>query len=385
MKVSRTVLFLALGLGGAPLAGAALTPSAAQAQDDTYEGGSFDGSGMADVPEAGSGHGYRLGAGMRPDTPARYVIRRGDTLWDVTGHFYGDPFLWPRVWSYNPEVTNPHWIYPEGQLRLVPEARAGVQPAVAPRDRSRLRIGRPSQGGVLLREEGFLDHDALRETGEIVGSPEDHMMLMPYDQVYVQFDASQDARVSPGQEWTVYTEAVPDEAPAAEVGTLVRIYGIVRIDGYDREHHTARATIMEALEPIERGHRIAAMTRRFDDVAARRNDRDLRAHVVASLRPRTLLGDQQVVFLDVGEEQGVQVGNRLFIVRQGDTWQSEIAGSSLDPGRTVEQVRAPGEYPPEVLAEIRVVSTRPHTCTAMVTASTRELTIGDRAEMRRGY
>ena len=304
----------------------------------------------------------------------------------MTGHYYGDPYLWPRIWSYNPEITNPHWIYPEGQLRLIPLAGSTmVALPTAQRGSPRVRIGRPSQGGVLLREEGFLDQDALRETGEIVGSPEDHMMLMTYDQVYVQFDAVQDSRVRTGQEWTVYTEATDNDAPAAEAGTLVRIYGVVRIDGYDRERHLARATITEALEPIERGHRIAAMPRRFDEVAARRNDRDLTAHVAASLRPRTLLGDQQVVFLDVGAEQGVQVGNRLFVTRQGDVWRDEIDGSALEPGRTVEQHREASQLPDEVVAEVRIVHVRPKTCTALVTASTREVGIGDRVEMRRGY
>jgi hypothetical protein len=389
MRVSPSVFVIALGLTGVPVAVGTLAPGGARAQDLGYEGGSFDGSGMSDVPEDAPNRGYRLGAGARADMPARYVVQRGDTLWDVTGRYYGDPFLWPRVWSYNPEITNPHWIYPEGQLQLVPP---GGPPAVTPAGphvaltrEPRVRIGHLSEGSVLLREEGFLDRDALRESGEIVGSPEDHMLLMTYDQVYVQFDAAQDARVAPGQEWTVYTEAVEGDAPAADAGTLVRIYGIVRINSYDRERHMARATITEALEPIERGHRIAAMPRRFDVVEPRRNERDLRAHVVAALRPRTLLGEQQVVFLDVGSQQGVQVGNRLFVVRRGDTWQEEIDGSAFEPGSTVQQVHPPGEYPEEVLAEVRVVGVRPSTCTALVTASTSELGIGDQAEMRRGY
>lgn len=390
MTVPRSVLVFALGFASALAIAVTLSPAPTRAQDEGYQGGSFDGSGMSDVPEQGPSHDYRLGAGARVDMPARYVIRRGDTLWDVTGRYYGDPYLWPRVWSYNPEITNPHWIYPEGQLQLVPPG--GATPAVTPvgprvssSGRSRVRIGDLSAGGVMLREEGFLDRDALRESGEIVGSPEDHMMLMTYDEVYVQFDAAQDSHVVPGQEWTIYTEAIDNDAPAAEVGTLVRIYGIVRIDSFDRERHMARATIMEALEPIERGHRVAAMPRHFDDVAARRNDRELRAHIVAALRPRTLLGEQQVVFLDVGSTKGVQVGNRLFVLRQGDSWREELDSSALEPGVTVEQTSPPAEYPEEVVAEVRVVGVRPNTCAALVTASTREVSIGDQAQMRRGY
>ena len=57
------------------------------------------------------------GSGQRV-VPEIYTVRRGDTLWDITGRYYGNPWYWPRVWSYNPEVTNPHWIYPLDRLRL---------------------------------------------------------------------------------------------------------------------------------------------------------------------------------------------------------------------------------------------------------------------------
>ncbi len=381
MKVSRTLLAVILGLAGAPLFTAISPP--VHAQDEGFEGSSFDGSNVADDEDATA-----RPSGPRGEVPARYVVRRGDTLWDVTGRFFGDPFLWPRVWSYNPEITNPHWIYPEGALRLLPAAgtpQAAAAAAAMPRRSPHVRIGRASQGGVFLREEGFLDREALSESGEIVGSPADHMLLSTYDEAYVQFDADQDERVAPGQEWTIFTEASGADAPDEAAGTLVRIYGAVRVETYDRERHTARATIIEALEPIERGHRIAAMPRRFDDVPARRNERDLRARIIASMRPRTLLGEQQVIFLDVGSEQGVREGNRLFVVRQGDTWREDIGSGALEPGSTAEVRRTPGEYPEEIVAEVRIVHVRPKTCTAIVTASTRELAIGDRAEMRRGY
>jgi hypothetical protein len=125
--------------------------------------------------------------------------------------------------------------------------------------------------------------------------------------------------------------------------------------------------------------------RRFDEVPPRRNERDLRARIIASLRPRTLLGEQQVIFLDVGGEQGVVAGNRLFVVRQGDDWRAGLADESIEPGSSAQVQRTADEFPEEIVAEIRIVHVRPRTSTAIVTASTRELAIGDRAEMRRGY
>jgi hypothetical protein len=392
MKASRTFLAVILALSGAsPLASVA-SPAPARAQDDNFEGSAFDASNDSSTGDASPGDEARRSSMSPRDIPARYVVRRGDTLWDVTGRFFGDPFLWPRIWSYNPDITNPHWIYPEGQLRLVPEpgtpqaaAAAAAAAPSAQRGAPRLRIGRSSNGGVLLREEGFLDRDALRESGEVVGSPADHMLLTTFDEVYLQFDPEQETPVAPGQEWTIFTEAEGADAPESPAGTLIRIYGAARIDTYDRERRNARATIIEALEPIERGHRVAAVPRRFDEVPPRRNERDLRARIIASLRPRTLLGEQQVIFLDVGGEQGVVAGNRLFVVRQGDDWRAGLADESIEPGSSAQVQRTAAEFPEEIVAEIRIVHVRPRTSTAIVTASTRELAIGDCAEMRRGY
>src|SRR5262249_41651714 len=52
--------------------------------------------------------------------PELHVVRRGDTLWDICWFYFNDPWQWPRVWSYNPQITNPHWIYPGDLVRLLP-------------------------------------------------------------------------------------------------------------------------------------------------------------------------------------------------------------------------------------------------------------------------
>ena len=63
-----------------------------------------------------------------PDT---YTVKPGDTLWDLSGRFLNNPWYWPKIWSYNPEITNPHWIYPGNLLKFFPgaeEAPTRVEP-----------------------------------------------------------------------------------------------------------------------------------------------------------------------------------------------------------------------------------------------------------------
>ena len=47
-----------------------------------------------------------------------HIVVSGDTLWDITGAYLGDPFKWPTVWQYNPQIADAHWIYPGDTVHL---------------------------------------------------------------------------------------------------------------------------------------------------------------------------------------------------------------------------------------------------------------------------
>jgi len=345
--------------------------------------------GAASLDEArGTGQGLVLGSNAGGNVPGVYTVRRGDTLWDITGRYFGNPYHWPRVWSYNPEITNPHWIYPMDHIRLRPEGQAQ---ASLPGDQGRQttdRTQRPSAGTVRLRNEGYLEEDALEDVGVIIGSPEENMLLSTYDDVYVRF--GEDADVEPGRDYTIFREIdLEEERNNDEEGVLVRILGVVRLQDYDADREMGRGTITEALDPIERGFHLAPIPRRFDMVPPRENTQDVEAEVVAALEPRQLSSNAQIVFVNKGSQDGVQVGNRFFFVRQGDEWRRVEGDSGAGSfGETVEDAPEPDdeeEYLPEVVAEGRVVNVRERSAALFITGSTDPIVIGDKAEMRRGF
>jgi hypothetical protein len=75
--------------------------------------------GAALAQELNTAPANRMSVPLAPDAPSTYVVQRGDTLWGISGRFLTQPWYWPELWYVNPEIKNPHLIYPGDTLRLV--------------------------------------------------------------------------------------------------------------------------------------------------------------------------------------------------------------------------------------------------------------------------
>lgn len=324
------------------------------------------------------------------DMPETYTVTEGDTLWDITQRYYGDPYQWPRVWSYNPDITNPHWIYPGSVIRLRPGDDEVVKTAPRGFKRSKARVA--DDDAIYIAEYGFLDENALEDAGYIIAANEEHMMLSDFDNTYVRFH--KDVQPEIGKVYTVFRTIDPEERfqtidaverESQEKGKLVRIFGEVRLQDYDEEHRIGRAVVVDSLDVVERGLRLAPMERKFEWVEVVPADRSLRATVVANLYPRKLPSTNQVIFVDVGAEQGVVAGNRFYIVRQGDEWRRSAEGRiGREIETTVPVPDPPKHYPWEVVAVGRAVNVQPTTTAVLLEKATRAVRMGDRAELREG-
>ncbi len=246
-------------------------------------------------------------------------------------------------------------------------------------------------GTIFLRDQGWLHDDTDDNWGSLTGSSQDKMFLSDLDEVYLTLKPGHDVQL--GQELSVFR---PRKTEAA--GEIVQILGTVRVDQYTPQDHTARARVVESLDVIERGASIGPIERKFEIVPPRRNDSDLQAHVLASLHPNELFGQNQVVFIDKGAEAGLKPGNRLFVVRRGDAWRKSLitpgAGYrvSADDERPMPPMEnTPGarheeqKYPDEVVAELRVLAVKKLSAACLVSQSRLEIEVNDLAVARKGY
>lgn len=320
-----------------------------------------------------------------------HVVRRGDTLWDICDSYFRNPYQWPRIWSYNPQIQNPHWIYPGDQVKLRPGATNIVSPTPEPQQYGSLvdRRRQVPPGTIFLRNEGFIEDEKQIQWGEINGSHADKMFLTDFDEVYLKIEGDHDIKI--GQELTVYRPI-----RSAGGGKIVQIQGTVKVDQWNPEDRVARARVVETLDVIERGARIGPVTRKFEVVPPLRNESDVTARILASVVPHNFYGQNQVVFVDKGEKEGLKPGNRLLLIRKGDSWHrslpspgaaKRIALESDSPAQvdSVPRPKSTAELPEEYDGELRVLTVKDHTATCMVTSARREIEQGEEVFARKGY
>ncbi|AWH26738.1 LysM peptidoglycan-binding domain-containing protein [Stenotrophomonas sp. YAU14D1_LEIMI4_1] len=134
--------------------------------------------------------------GGHPDT---YVVRKGDTLWDIAGKFLQKPWLWPEIWQANPQIANPHLIYPGDVLSLAYLDRVTAKPG--PRQEA------PVTGVPLAQVEPFLKQlsvvDSIKGLPYVVGLEDNRLRATGGQTAYVRL-----ADAQPGQRWAVVRPTV---------------------------------------------------------------------------------------------------------------------------------------------------------------------------------
>jgi hypothetical protein len=364
--------------------------------DDSYYG-------LAD-PSAGEGGTVR--STRTKPVPEFHMVSKGDTLWAISQNYYDNPRDWPRLWGMNPQLENPHWIYPGDQLRT---GAASPTPSTAGKPTSEDNsagaggfVGRersvPS-GTVFLRDQGYIGDPERDVWGELVGAKEEVMMLAKGDTVYLTLKDEVDLRI--GQRLTVFHEVrIPAKVPGARKppGELVKVYGTVRVDAWETETRIARGVLIESLDVVERGAKIGPVGRRFDVVPPKPAAVDLEARILTGVYPNVYFGQYQVVFIDRGSEDGLAPGNRLRAVRHGDTWRRELrAGTKHARMRAPmdDPTEAPHEntplhgdddtFPDEIVGEVMVLRTEEYSSICMVVESARALVGGEKVVAVTGY
>jgi hypothetical protein len=311
-------------------------------------------------------------------TPELHVVRKGDTLWDICGFYFNDPWQWPKIWSYNPQITNPHWIYPGDLVRLLPR---GVFSSANPSEPEKgPDAGTPAKPDVPapvrrtdagLKQLAFVEKNDLDKSITIDGGVEEKQLLGTNDEVYLSYPANKPPEA--GKLYSVYLPGNPVKSNGKDFGSYVHLLGTVRIDNVKQDKR-ARGTIIEANQEIERGAKVGPLLKTFKPPPFVAPKVDAQGSIVALLAAEQLIGHGEVVFIDLGKGSGLEVGNRMFVVRRGDA-----LPKTMDRGVAKDDRR----FPARSLGQIVIVEVGERMSIGLVTLSVQEMGVGDIVMMQK--
>ncbi|MEZ4368947.1 MAG: LysM peptidoglycan-binding domain-containing protein [Kofleriaceae bacterium] len=207
-RAEPDIRVITLGPDGRPLA------AAAAADQPRYYYGDPD-------PDEGRAYG-----GI---TPELHTVVRGDTLWDISWYYFNDPWQWPKVWSYNPQISNPHWIYPGDLVQLLPRG-VYVPVTTADPEGDPVRTSMPGpvrRSSLTLRDVAFVDAVDLEEAVRIDGSPDEKLLLATGDSVYLAYPKDKPPTI--GERLSIYKEEQAVAKDGKKAGAYVRILGEVEV------------------------------------------------------------------------------------------------------------------------------------------------------------
>jgi LysM repeat protein len=136
---------------------------------------------------------------LRPDAPMNYTVKRGDTLWDISAVFLKDPWFWPEIWQINPQVENPHLIYPGDVLSLAVGANGDAHVYISQYGGARLSPRLRSEGldgpidsipfsaiAAFLSKPSILTKDQALRAPHILAFRDGHMVGGTGHEIYVR-------------------------------------------------------------------------------------------------------------------------------------------------------------------------------------------------------
>lgn len=297
--------------------------------------------------------------------PTVYVIQKGDTLWGLSDKFLNNPRYWPNLWAKNPEVTNPHFIYPgqtvrfvNGKLEVVaaPEEAGGQKASSAGQLVQTAEADVAEEKNFTVRgNEGWLMEKDTLPTGRIIAGQHGRLVLGEDDTVFTDIGTSHGG--NDGSKYTILRKSKQIKHPVTGDDLGYKVYPLGALQLTHATELNSRGIISTSFKEIEPGDLLVPYQQvKRRTVALKMVSRPLRGYLVESATGTTALATGDVVYLDLGTSQGAEPGNLLYVIRK-----VEIEKMLVD--------RYVGQLPSEVIGAVVIVEAGINSSTAIVVKS----------------
>jgi hypothetical protein len=314
---------------------------------------------------------------LNPNYPTKYVVVKGDTLWDISGKFLKYPWHWPDIWYANPQVDNPHLIYPGDELSLVwrdgrpmLELNRGQRTVkLSPQIRETL-IDKPVPTIPLSAIEPFLSkprvvgEEVLDNAPYVVASADERLVSAAGDYVYARGVNEEDSPYynvfHPGK---VFKDPDTDEILGYEA--------IYSAESKVSQHgDPAKIDLTYSDREVQVGDRLLEVEEEDYDLyfTPRSPEEAVNGRIISVYDGVSQIGQYQIVVINLGDREGIETGHVLSVYQAGDTVRDTV---TADPKDTVT-------LPDEHAGEAMVFKTYNKVSYAIVMKATRAIHVLDK-------
>ncbi len=270
---------------------------------------------------------------LAPNHPEFHVVQPGDTLWDISESFLKSPWLWPEIWHVNDQVDNPHLIFPgdiislvyiDGEARLTKSGKGVIKLSPKSRELSFTdAITTIPLDAILpfLSSVQVVDQELLDKAPYVVGNDSGRLLGAEGNRVYVRGVTDQIAK-----KYTFFRQGESYLDP--QTGELLGIEAM----------HIAEGDKKEFGDPTVMLLRETKLELRKGDRAWAANDDQLRpvyfphspdsfegGQIISVYKGVQNIGQYDIVIINKGTRENMEVGHVLAIYQRGETIVDEIA------------------------------------------------------------
>jgi LysM repeat protein len=324
---------------------------------------------------------------LAPNAPDSYVVKRGDTLWDLSKMYLTSPWRWPELWGMNKDqIANPHLIYPGQELRLVKEGgrarleiaggaggggevRDGkLQPAIRDMgsDRAAIRSIPTNLIQPFLSQPLVLEPNALNMAPRVVATQEGRVWVGRGDSAYVRGLTNDSVK-----NYSVFRPLRPlydpDDVNRLRPIAYEAVYvGTVNVT---RPGEIAKIQVQESKQEIGVGDRLMPIeAQTLQSYVPKLPATPIDGRVISIYDGVRYAGGWQIVTLNRGANEGLTVGDTLQLYRAGHTIEDKTVG-----GRQFIKL------PDEQIGLAFVFRVFPTISYALIQRGTEPVQVGDRA------
>lgn len=282
---------------------------------------------------------------LRDDHPNEYVVVKGDTLWDISESFLKNPWMWPEIWHANPQIDNPHLIFPgdvislvylDGQPRLMVNRRATKLAPGTTKLAPSVRVVPLGDAipaipldviNAFLNKNRVVDKALMEGAPYVVAGQEQRLILANGDKAYARGDFGQAI-----PNYNIYRLGDPYVDPISNevLGFEALDIGSVRVTAQSGD--VATLNITRTAEEVRIGDRLLPDEERAIDSTffpSSPADENIEGLIIAMDQGLTHAGSMDVVVINLGSREGLETGDVLAIYKEGKVIEDTVGGGHI--------------------------------------------------------